>query len=121
MEWVDADSKGWVNAGIINGDYEYPLRYTFQGAQKLIDRLESMKYVNPAINVIMSDESINTEKVAITEVLNQYMTPRCFGIIEGTPQEALDKELAELKKAGIDAFAEDRQMQLDAYMESIGK
>lgn len=121
MEWIDADSKGWVNTGIIYDDYKYPLRYTFSGAQELVDRLDGMKYVNPAINVAMSDDAVSTQKVAIEEIKNQYMTPRCFGIIEGTPQEALDKELAELKKAGIDEFVLDRQRQLDAYMESIGE
>ena len=119
MEKIPTTSTSWINTGIRNGAFIPKTNLTFPGAEELVAELEKMGEYNPAVNCPISDEAVREVKVAMTEVYNSYTNPRYFGIIDGTPEEALKKEVDKLKKAGIERYIENMQTQLDAYMKEL--
>ena len=115
------DDAGYMTTGIINNELNFQPELTFPGHEELVKKLEDMCVYNPAVNCPLSDEGIREIKLALSEVYSQYTSPRMFGIIGGTPEEALQSELTALKTAGIDQYMEAIQSQLDEYMKSIGE
>lgn len=115
------DDAGYMTTGIINNELDFQPELTFPGHEELVKKLEDMRVYNPAVNCPLSDEGIREIKLALSEVYSQYTSPRMFGIIGGTPEEALQSELTALKTAGIDQYMEAIQSQLDEYMKSISK
>ena len=119
MEKIPTTSTSWINTGIRNGAFIPETNLTFPGAEELVAELKEMGEYNPAVNCPISDEAVREVKVAMTEVYNSYTNPRYFGIIDGTPEAALKKEVDKLKKAGIERYIENMQTQLDAYMKEL--
>lgn len=118
---LDTDSKGWMTTGIGNGEFGVSTELTFPGAEELVKKFSDIRVVNPTVNHPMSYEGIREIQVALSEVYNQYTSPRYYGVIKGTPEEAIAEELKALKAAGIDQFVESLQNQLDEYFESTSK
>lgn len=118
---LDAQSFGWINTGICNGEATLKPELSFPGCDEMEKKFDDMKISNPASNCPLSDEGIREIKLALNEVYDQYTSPRYYGIINGTPEEALKTELAALKTAGIEQYMQSIQSQLDEYLREISE
>lgn len=118
---LDSEAFGWTNTGIVNKVFMMEPALDFPGCDELVQKLKDMRFYNAAVNCPISDEGIREIKLALTEVYDQYTAPRYYGIITGTPEEAIKKELEALKTAGVDQFKQSIQSQLDEYMKGIQK
>ncbi len=116
---AETDNAGYVSSGIFNDALEYKTKLTFPGNEELVKKLEDMRVVNPAVNCPVSDEGIREIKLALTEVYQKYTGPRCYGVINGTVDEALATEIKALKTAGIDKYIQNIQLQLDEYLAGL--
>lgn len=119
VKMLDPDAFGWVNTGIINDTYLLDAALDFPGCDELVQKFKDMRFYNAAVNCPISDEGIREIKLALTEVYNQYTAPRYYGIITGTPEQAIEKEVTALKTAGVDQFLQSIQSQLDEYMKNM--
>lgn len=115
----DTESYGGMGTGIYNDNYTIETNYTFPGHEELAEKFKSMAVMNPLVNCPISDDGIREIKVAVTEVRSQYTLPRGYGVINGTPEEALSQELEALKTAGVDKYMESVQEQVNEYLKSI--
>lgn len=118
---LDDDGYGGMSTGIYNDALEYETKLDFPGCDELVQKLYDQRVYNPAVNCPLSDDGIREIKLALSEVYSQYTSPRMFGIISGTPEEALKTELDALKTAGIDQYKESIQTQLDEFLNGIGE
>ena len=115
------ENRGSLNLGIVNDAYKLDTKLTFPGNEALVKRLFDIRELNPSVNMAKSDENVREISVSLSEVYSQYTTPRMYGVLQGTEEETLKKELDQLKKAGIDEYIADLQTQLDEYYAGIGK
>lgn len=118
---ANSEDAGYMSLGIVNDAFEFETELKFPGHEELVEKLHSMRVYNPAVNLPLSDEGIREIKLALTEIYTQYTAPLMFGIMDGTPEQALKAELSALKTAGIDQYRESLQTQLDEYMKNIGE
>ena len=112
---------GVISTGVTNDAFSYEKEMTFPGHEELVKRLNDIRVYNPAVNCPLSDEGIREIKLALTEIYNQYTAPRYYGVVSGSVEDAIKKEISELKKAGIDQYKEAIQKQLDDYIRGIGE
>lgn len=117
----DHESMGVISTGVTNDAFSYEKEMTFPGHEELVKRLNDIRVYNPAVNCPLSDEGIREIKLALTEIYNQYTAPRYYGVVSGSVEDAIKKEISELKKAGIDQYKEAIQKQLDDYIRGIGE
>lgn len=117
----DTEAYSSIFSGIVNDNYILETKLTFPGNEKLMEKLASTKVINPLVNCPISDDGIREIKVAVSEVRSQYSLPRGYGVINGTPEEALKQELEALKVAGIDKYMASVQEQVNDYLTSISQ
>ena len=122
IEYITAlESLAWFAPGVKNYSLDFNQTYTFPGSEELIADMASRAESSAAINMPKNEDGVREILVAMTEVWNQYSTPRCYGIMTKSPEETLKEEVQMLKKAGIDTYIEELQKQLDAFYESLEK
>lgn len=119
VQIVSDDDRGWLGVAINNDEWNLQPALTFPGHEEVVQELYDTRDVNPAVNMPIDDTNIRELDVALTEVFNQYTTPRYYGIMEGTPEEAIAREMEALKAAGIEEYRDDLQRQLDEYLASM--
>lgn len=115
------ESLAYFAVSIQNPELDFKQKYTFPGHEELQAKVDEI--VETSLGVAMPKDQTNVREilVALTEVWNQYSTPRCYGIMTKSPEETLKEEVAMLKKAGIDEYIAEIQKQLDAFYESNNK
>ncbi len=81
---------------------------------------EFAKTLTPSDNVGFAFDvtPVQTENAAIAQIVNQYVEPLCHGLVN--PETEIPKLLAELEAAGVDAYLEEMQKQVDEWRESMG-
>lgn len=113
------DERGWLGVSIYNDEWNLQKALTFPGHEEVVQELYDARYNSPVVNMPVDDTNTREIKLALTEVFNQYTTPRYYGIMEGTPEEAIAKEIEALRAAGIEEFRDDLQKQLDEYYANL--
>ncbi len=94
------------------------LRTWTTDSKAYIDALSFWTNLKPEANPIMTfsytSENVKAEAAAVQKVVEEQGRPISCGLV--TSQEAYDKFLADLDKAGMPAILEDTQKQLDEFM-----
>lgn len=116
-----SEDKGYLSAGVYNDAWAFETSVTFPGSEELVQKLYDQRFVNPAVNMPKDKTNVREIEAALTEVYNQYTIPRYYGAFSGTAEEAIEKELKELRTAGIDTLLKEYQRQLDEYLSSTGQ
>ena len=115
------ENRGYLGLGVYNDNWAFETQINFPGGQELVEKLRSQRIVNPAINMPKDNTNTREIEVALSEVYNQYTSPRMYGSFQGTAETAIAAELKALKAAGIDTYIADLQSQLDEYLASTGQ
>lgn len=116
IEYItNRDTHAVFNTGVANSVNDFIQKYTFPGHEEIIAKFAAITEVSPAVSMPKNEENVREVLVAMTEVWNQYSTPRCYGIIKKSPEEALKEEVQMLKKAGVDKYIEELQKQIDEF------
>lgn len=72
-----------------------------------------------AFGFIFDSTGMDTQIAALDNVYNQYAPSLGSGTVD--PEEYIPKFIADLKTAGVDSVIEEKQKQLDAYLEQKGE
>lgn len=94
------------------------LRTWTTDSKAYVDALAFWNQLQPKANPIMtfsySSEAVKAEAAAVQKVVEEQGRPISCGLVSS--QEAYEKFLADLDKAGLPAVLKDTQKQLDAFM-----
>ncbi len=114
------DYEAYANTvPMYNPEFGMEEEISFPGSEELVAKLDSMSQVEIPVNCPVVVDGIQQEDLALTDVFNNYTSPRYYGIFDGTAEEAIATEIEQLKIAGIDKYMAELQRQLDEYMAGI--
>lgn len=74
------------------------------------------EYDHPMVSIGLSYDNVAAEKAGCDEVQSQITVLHVMGIFDCTPEEAVAKELAAYKAAGVDALLAEIQRQIDEQL-----
>lgn len=115
-KYVAINTASWLNV-IRNDKFSIDTNnYTYPGFEELNAAMLAAEYDHPMVSIGLSYDNVAAEKAGCDEVQSQITVLHVMGIFDCTPEEAVAKELAAYKAAGVDALLAEIQRQIDEQL-----